>query len=306
MNACRLILAAIAAGVLSAFPAVAACPGRFAVEILGSGGPIADDDRAASSYLVWTKGEARLLVDAGGGAFLRYGEAGAAFEDLDAILISHFDADHAGDLPEILKSGSFSKRTDPLLIAGPSGNAYFPGLAAFMKALFDPDAGAFRYLGALYSGSGGRPALTLAEIDAEGGLQPVRDDGEIRVEAIAVNHGDVPALAYKVSAAGEAAIFAGDQSLFSEAFEAAFEGDAPALLIAHHAISEARGQPRGLHRSPSSIGEMAQAIGARELVLSHNMARALEARREGLAAIRKAYSGKVSIADDGACRTIVR
>ena len=42
-----------------------------AVQVLGSGGPIADDGRASTAYLVWVDGSARILIDAGGGAFLR-------------------------------------------------------------------------------------------------------------------------------------------------------------------------------------------------------------------------------------------
>ena len=50
------------------------------LQVLGSGGPIADDGRASSSYLVWVDGVARALVDVGAGSFLRFGEAGARFE----------------------------------------------------------------------------------------------------------------------------------------------------------------------------------------------------------------------------------
>ncbi|MEK6194366.1 MAG: MBL fold metallo-hydrolase, partial [Deltaproteobacteria bacterium] len=79
-----------------------------ALQVLGSGGPIADDGRASSGYLVWVDGRSRFLVDAGGGVFLRFGEAGARFEDLEHISISHFHTDHSTDLVALLKSGYFS------------------------------------------------------------------------------------------------------------------------------------------------------------------------------------------------------
>jgi hypothetical protein len=47
------------------------------VQVLGSGGPELQDKRASSSYLVWQDGQARVLVDAGGGSALRFGESGA-------------------------------------------------------------------------------------------------------------------------------------------------------------------------------------------------------------------------------------
>lgn len=65
-----------------------------ALQVLGSGGPIADDGRASSSCLIWVDGKSRVLIDAGGGAFLRFGEARASSHDLDFIGLSHFHADH--------------------------------------------------------------------------------------------------------------------------------------------------------------------------------------------------------------------
>ncbi|NCP49915.1 MAG: hypothetical protein GW850_12065 [Sphingomonadales bacterium] len=66
-------------------PAEELCTAPVAVQILGSGGPIAEGHRAASSALVWIDGKAVLLVDAGSGAFVRYGESGANFADHRAI-----------------------------------------------------------------------------------------------------------------------------------------------------------------------------------------------------------------------------
>ena len=63
-------------------------PQGVALQVLGSGGPIADDARASSAYLVWVDGKSRVLIDAGGGAFLRFGEAQANFSDLECILLT--------------------------------------------------------------------------------------------------------------------------------------------------------------------------------------------------------------------------
>jgi hypothetical protein len=78
--------AAAAFVVLAISPqAFAACSGPIAVQVLGSGGPDSNDARASSGYLLWLDGEARLLVDAGGGVFLRFGEAKAKFESPSPI-----------------------------------------------------------------------------------------------------------------------------------------------------------------------------------------------------------------------------
>ena len=53
-----------------------------AAQVLGSGGPELQDKRASSSYLVWKDGQALVLVDAGGGSALRFGESGAQMSQL--------------------------------------------------------------------------------------------------------------------------------------------------------------------------------------------------------------------------------
>lgn len=62
----------------------------LAVQVLGSGGPEMQDKRASSSYLIWDHGAARVIVDAGGGSALRFGESGAQMSQVDVVLFSHF------------------------------------------------------------------------------------------------------------------------------------------------------------------------------------------------------------------------
>jgi ribonuclease BN (tRNA processing enzyme) len=75
------------------------------------------------------------LQDAGGGTFLRFGEAGATFEALDFIGLSHFHTDHSADFPALIKSGNFSDRDRSLSIAGPEGDGAFPGLKGFLQSI---------------------------------------------------------------------------------------------------------------------------------------------------------------------------
>lgn len=77
-----------------------------AVQVLGSGGPELKDKRASSSYLVWQDGRARVLVDAGGGSALRFGESGAKMSQLDVILFSHFHVDHSEEFPWHIARGA--------------------------------------------------------------------------------------------------------------------------------------------------------------------------------------------------------
>ena len=73
-----------------------------AVQILGSGGPMINRDRASTSYLLWIDAQVNILVDLGGGAFLRFGQAQAKLGDLSLVAISHLHPDHVSDLPALV------------------------------------------------------------------------------------------------------------------------------------------------------------------------------------------------------------
>jgi len=281
------------------------CPADspLAVQALGSGGPIADDGRSSAAYLVWIDGASRILVDAGGGAFLRFGEAGARFDDLDFIGLSHFHTDHSADLPALLKSGFFSKRTRPLPIAGPGGAGPFPGLQGFLAAMLDPGRGAYAYLSGYLDGSGRLAELEQIEV-------PLASNGPIAlmaasnerfgVDALPVPHGPVPALAFRLRVGEATLVFASDQNGSNPAF-VDFARDAD-LLVMHMPIPEGADEvARKLHATPATIGDIAQAAGAKTLLLSHFMARSLANLDENVGVVRSRYGGRVIVAEDLAC-----
>jgi ribonuclease BN (tRNA processing enzyme) len=103
-----------------------------AVQILGSGGPRVNPDRASSGYLLWIGAQAKILVDMGGGAFLRFGQTQAKLSDLSLVAISHLHPDHVSDLPALLWLSN-QARKDPLPIAGPSGNDAAPSFSTFLS-----------------------------------------------------------------------------------------------------------------------------------------------------------------------------
>jgi ribonuclease BN (tRNA processing enzyme) len=284
---------------------VAQCPPQagVALQILGSGGPIADDGRASSGYVVWVDGRSRVLVDAGGGTFLRFGEAGANFAELDFVGLSHFHTDHSADFPALLKSGYFSRRERPLAVAGPDAGGPFPGLGAYLDSLLAPGSGAYGYLAGYLDGSGGLVRLEKHEV-ARDQAAPVRvfgdDDGEIRVEALPVPHGIVPALGFRVHVHDERIVFSSDQNGSDPAF-IDFAKDATALIM-HMPIPEgATGGALQLHAQPGLVGEIAAEASADRLILSHFMARSLRDLESNVAVVREAYDGEIVIGSDLAC-----
>jgi ribonuclease BN (tRNA processing enzyme) len=114
-------------------PPVGHCaPDRgVALQILGSGGPVPDSARASSGYLVWIDGRARVLVDAGGGTFVRFGESGADLATLDAIVLTHLHTDHSAELPAFVKGMYLlDRREAPMVVAGPAHRGTFPASAS--------------------------------------------------------------------------------------------------------------------------------------------------------------------------------
>lgn len=271
------------------------------VQVLGSGGPETQDMRASSSYVVWIDGKATILVDSGGGSALRFGESGAQMHDLDMILFTHLHADHSADFPALVKSSYFEKRTRPLPVCGPAGNELFPATSEFVRALFDAKTGAFRYLYDFITP--GEASYTLQSHDVEpvtAVISTVYSDDRLKISAVSVEHGPVPALAWRIDSAGKSIVFSGDTNGNGDTLQRlAQQAD---LLVAHNAVPEgATGVARNLHMPPSVIGRIAAAAHVQQLVLSHRMLRTLGREEETRRYIKKFFSGPVSFADDLDC-----
>ncbi|MEP0392777.1 MAG: MBL fold metallo-hydrolase [Erythrobacter sp.] len=284
------------------------CPTEgAAIQVLGSGGPIAEggaEARAGTSYLLWIDGEARVLVDAGSGSFFRFAQAGGSIATLDAIVLTHLHADHAGDLIDILNSGGFEGRTEPLIIIGPDAAPRFAGTKEFLARLMSKESGAFAYNGGFLDGTENKPLIEAREITTEqGSAGPAGLDvsNDYSIMAHPVHHGPVPSLGFVIEAGDRSVAITGDQSFLSERFLTDLTNAKPTILFAHHVIHGGDGQPRGLHRTPSQIGELASALAPANLVLTHNMQRSLKRLDEGLEAIGKHYQGPVSVANDLDC-----
>jgi ribonuclease BN (tRNA processing enzyme) len=284
------------------------------VQVLGSGGPELADKRASSSYLVWIDGRPRALVDIGGGAALRFGESGATVSDLDVILLTHLHVDHTADLAALIKSSFFEDRTRPLPLYGPRGNKFAPSTVTFVRTLFDSTRGAYRYLGDFLSPLAtdtyklqphdvGETGSKIGRRRKTGDIIPsVFRNDRLRVAAIAVTHGSIPALAWRIEAGNKIVVFSGDTNGNGGQLEQlARQAD---LLVAHNAIPEGTvGVARNLHMPPSVIGRIARDAGVKQLVLSHRMLRTLGHETETLDLIKKSYAGPVEFANDLDCFT---
>ena len=258
------------------------------LQVLGSGGPNDISGRASSGYLVWIDGKSKIMIDAGSGTALRFGEAGARMSDLEFIGISHLHTDHSIDVFSLIKRGYFSERGKPLTIAGPSGNDDYVAFSAFVENFLK----SYSYLN--------HYDLEIKTIDASlpGKGLLVWSEGEIKVYSFAVEHANAPTLAYRVVTPKGDIVFTSDNNA-SAAGMNAFIKDAN-ILVMHFPIieqDEESGQPFW-HANPSKIGQVALKAQPKLLVLSHFMDLSLDNKSDSLNKVQASYEGPIIFAHD--------
>jgi ribonuclease BN (tRNA processing enzyme) len=275
------------------------------VLVLGSGGPGATG-RAASSYLVFVDGTARVLVDAGPGSFARLGEAGVALSKTDIVLLTHLHIDHAGEIPGLFKARAVSG-SGPITfnVWGPAGaakhgeDAYFPSTTQFFDLLFGP-RGAFAYL----SDFAAPMTLLVHDIPApvpHPASRQIFMDRGLAIQAVAGDHGDAPSVIYRIDYAGKSITFSGDIDAKGLPALRGMARDT-GLLIFNSVVLDPPGSPAvlyTLHTPPLAIGQLASGAGAHALLLSHLSPTVAGQSDAVLQSIRQSYAGPVTLARDG-------
>ena len=266
-----------------------------ALQVLGSGGPFGVG-RASAGYIVWVDGVGRIMVDAGGGTFARFHEAGARLQDLHVLALSHFHPDHSSEVPALF----WPQRSIPR-IAGPSGTQAYPSVSEFVDGLFESPSSLFRVLGTINNFE-----TVTVDVAAREPTEVYAGDG-VTVRGIGVPHGDVPTVGYRVDI-GDASIgFSSDQLGTNPAFTELVRG--ADVLVIHFAASEAPGPPTSmLHARPSQWGQLARDAEVGSLLLSHLTESSADHSMSDLpgniAHLRRHYDGPLVVADDLMCVSV--
>ena len=157
-------------------------------DALGSGG------RFNTCFHV-TGGRLNFLIDCGASSLPALKRLGIAREAIDLVLITHFHGDHFGGLPFLLLDAQFTRRSRPLVIAGPQGIE--TKLPALMEALFEHS-------------SKTKQRFDLSVVALEPGQS--RTFGEVKVTPYPVVHGESggPFLAYRIEAEGRVVAYSAD------------------------------------------------------------------------------------------------
>ncbi|MFW2439352.1 MAG: MBL fold metallo-hydrolase [Arenicellales bacterium] len=314
--------------------------GSLSVMVLGSGGPIATaEGRASAGYLIFTDGKPRILMDVGGGTFQRLAKSGTNIKDLDIILLSHLHADHTGDLTPVIKTLYFHNnlagtgRTAPVRIYGPAvtalphddtgkvtypnGLPVYPSTADYVDGHYSiSDGGVERYLTAFVKGiSGGASNFSYTANDLSSripnaSIETLLDEGGLVIKSIAVDHGPVPAVAFRVEYKGHSIVYSGDTGTkgigpnnLGQGNMATISQEAD-ILIYDTAVMEVGDAPPNplfhlLHTQPSLIANVAIEANVKKLVLSHLTPVTSPRVKEIKKIIKRAgFKGKIKSAKD--------
>ena len=210
-------------------------------DALGSGG------RFNTCFHV-TGERVNFLIDCGASSLPALKRLGIARDAIDLVLITHFHGDHFGGLPFLLLDAQFTRRTRPLVIAGPEGIE--TKLANLMEALFEHS-----------SKTKQRFDLSVVALEPEQG----RTFGEVKVTPYPVVHGESggPFLAYRVEAEGRVITYSADTEWTDTLIPAARGAD---LFIAEAYYYDKIVKN---HLSLKTLEAHLPAIGAKRLVLTH-------------------------------------
>lgn len=240
--------------------------------VLGSSGSGSGPGNPASGYLLRADGRG-MVLDLGPGSF---GElyAVADPQELAAVCLTHLHPDHCLDavaLHVACHYGPWSLRDLPL---------------------YCPPGGVARLIRAEQAVEG--ESVALAQTFRECPWQDEQVIGPWLVRTAPMAH-PVPAVGLRVEHDGRSLVYSGDTGPCAELVELARGAD---VLLAEAGFGVRTDGPAGLHLSGFDAGEIAEAAGVGELIVTHVPAWADVDRT--VAAARSRFSGRVSWAAPGA------
>jgi ribonuclease BN (tRNA processing enzyme) len=216
------------------------------LQFAGCGDAFGSGDRFNTCIHV-EDGARRFLLDCGASSLIAMRKAGIDRGAIDAILLTHFHADHFGGIPFFILDQHFIvKRTRPLLIAGP------PGLHDWYA----------RAMALAFPGERALPFdLELREVEI-GTAQTIAG---MTVTPFHVRHDDRagPCLTYRIQSRGKTLCFSGDTEWTDTLIDAARGAD---LFICECYMYET---PRKSHMTLSVLRQHLPAIGAKRVILTH-------------------------------------
>lgn len=293
-GAAERVAVGVALAALACFAAPAA--GQTKVVLLGTGFPRPDPSASGPATAV-VVGERVFLVDAGTGVERRLAAAHLPINGPTALFVTHLHSDHTLGLADLILTSWVMQRRAPLEAYGP------PGLQAMVDHLMAAYAVDLK----VRTESLEHESLVNARVSVHE-IAPgvVYDSGGVKVTAFRVDHGPLTAYGYRFDTPGRVVVISGDTRPSEELVRAAAGAD----LLVHEVYSASHLKPenrpggddwpaymRALHTSDVELGELAERIHPRLLVLTH-IIRMGATDEELLAGVRQHFTGEVVVGKD--------
>lgn len=297
----RRLLVVAAALLASLAPARVAHAQATQLVVLGTGTPNADPERSGPALAVVRDGRS-YLVDAGPGivrraaaASTRHGLDALAPSNLRVLFLTHLHSDHTVGLPDVILSAWTLERPVPLELYGP------PGTRAMVEHLLAAYSADIRNrVDGLEPANDSGWRVNVHEIVP--GV--VFDDGNVRVRAFAVPHGDwEQAFGYRFESADRSIVISGD----TRASDAVVEACNGCDLLAHEVYSAERWLTRPAawqryharaHTSTTELAALAARARPAHLLLYHQLYWGTDDAGLLFELERAGYSGRASAARD--------
>ncbi len=221
--------------------------GEVSVQFLGSGDAFGSGGRFQTCIYVRYDG-ARFLIDCGASSLIAMRRFGVEPSLVDIILLTHLHGDHFGGLPFfILDAQLISRRTEPLVVAGP------PGLEAriheAMEVLFPGSSQTQQRFSLEFVALPDQTAITI---------------GSLVVTPYSVVHpSGAPAYALRVACGGKVIAYSGDTEWTDGLIQAVDGAD---LFICEAYYFEKKIK---YHLDYQTLMEHRTELGCRRLILTH-------------------------------------
>jgi ribonuclease BN (tRNA processing enzyme) len=216
------------------------------VTFLGSGDAFGSGGRLQTCILV-EAAKTRFLLDCGASSLIAMKKQGVSGSSISAVLLTHLHGDHFGGIPFFILDAQFSKREEPLLIAGPPGTE--SRVRAAMEVLFPKS-----------SETSQRFRLDFSELP----LSTACAVGSARVTAEPVVHfSGAHSLALRVECSGRTIAYSGDTEWTNSLLTVARGAD---LFICESYFFDKKVK---FHLDYATLIERKGELGCKRIVLTH-------------------------------------
>ncbi|MBD3216016.1 MAG: MBL fold metallo-hydrolase [Candidatus Lokiarchaeota archaeon] len=290
--------------------------GKLHVFLLGSGGPMNNDIRVASSIAVIAGGEF-LIFDVGPGSYRNVDILRLPAESLSAVFLTHFHSDHIGDLGEANMLSWVNGRENPLEVYGPEG---VEKVVKGFEMAYELDTGyrIAHHGSQIVKKENGKMIPRTVSIEKKEEKKLCFDRNELKVYAFDVEHPPIkPAYGYRIEYRGNIVIITGDtiktdslvkhcqnaDLLLSEAISYKMLDYivVGAKRLKYNRYAKILKDVQNYHMNPITAAELARDANVKKLVLVHITPPLTNDKAEKLylKGVREVFDGEILLGNDG-------